>query len=93
MKQVTEVPEWFKSLPTTAYLKQIEVAKIFNVTSCTITAWRKSGNFPEPMKGFIKETKTGKHLLFQATVCFWTKKVILKEIQRRKEIANATSRD
>jgi hypothetical protein len=86
MKQVTEIPEWFEALPATALLKQVEVAKVFKVSASTIKLWRTAGNFPEPMKGFVKETKSMGKLLMQARTYFWSKKVILQEIQRRKEM-------
>lgn len=85
MKQVTETPEWFKLMPLNGKLNSKEVAELFGFKNFRcVTDLVAHKCFPQA-DGFIKKSSkmnTTKH-------CLWSKKTILQEIQRRKELANA----
>lgn len=85
MKQVTEIPEWFARMPLDGYLNAKEVALLFGYSNGALVTTLVS------RQRFVKPDKTTKCNLNKVNL--WSKKIILQEIQRRKELANATSRD
>jgi hypothetical protein len=91
VKQVTELPEWFVILPQDARISARDVANLFGFKGVgSFYVLVTQGSFPaadcSSKSIFSGRGKTAKR-------CFWSKKVILEEINRRKVITNATSRD
>jgi len=87
LKQVTEVPEWFKLMPLDGKLNAKEVETLFDFSEGNLTNICHRGLFPKADGYSTRQTKYGNN-----KILLWSKKLILQEIQRRKE-KDATSRN
>jgi hypothetical protein len=86
-KQVDEIPEWFKIMPKDAKLKVSEVEALFKFRKHNLHNLVHRGAFPKADSSTTRHSKYG-----NIKILLWSKELILQEIQRREELANATSR-
>lgn len=83
MKQIVEkLPEWFIIMPLESFLSTKEISSLFNFSSSeSVSSSYLRGHFPKPDSYTNRRISKG-----TIKAPLWSKRLILQEIQRRKQL-------